>query len=114
MGRSQARLFDRNRPPSARTGITVVSGPRITGTTTSGQTLTAAACVVVGGPSIAEARQWFRTSAAGVTTAIGGATGATYVLAAPDVGSRISVRSTLTQARSPNRVVWSPLTAVVA
>lgn len=114
MSRSQLRLRERNRAPSDRTGITTVTGPRITGTPTSGQTLTAAACVNVGGPSITEARQWFRISAAGVLTPIAGATGATYVLAGPDVGSRVSVRSTLTQANSQNRVVWAAPTNVVA
>lgn len=114
MSRSQLRLRDRNRAPSDRTGITVVTGPRVTGTAANGQTLTAAATVSVGAPAITEARQWFRINpATGALTQIAGATGATYVLTAPDVGSRISVRSTLTQARSPNRVVWAAPTAVV-
>ena len=108
MARSQLRLFDRNRPTSDRVQVTVVTGPRITGTPANGQTLTATPTVAVGGPTIAEARQWFRNS-----TLIPGATGATFVLTATEVGTRISVRSTITQPRSRTRVVWSPQTAIV-
>jgi hypothetical protein len=113
MGRSQARVIDRNRVPADGVQVAVVTKPAITGTTTSGQTLTAAATVSAGGPTRTEARQWFRFLG-NTATLIGGATGATYVLQAGDVGRRIAVRSTITQARSTPRVVWSDLTAIVA
>lgn len=114
MARSQLHLSTGNRATSDGVQVYVIARPAITGTTTNGQTLTASAAVVRGGPSPSEARQWFRINVAnGVPTLISGATGATYVLQAGDVGNRVAVRSTITQARSVPRVVWSNQTAVV-
>ena len=114
MGRSQARVIARNRVPADGVQVALQSGPAITGNPIQGQTLTAVAAVARGGPSASEARQWFRLNpATSVVTLIGGATGATYVVQAGDVGSRIALRSTVTQARSQPRVVWAPPTAVV-
>ena len=65
--------------------------PTVTGTPTQGQTLTATAGTWTGTPTITYAYQWQR----GVTN-ISGATSATYVLQAGDVGSTVRVRVTAT------------------
>lgn len=65
--------------------------PAITGTTVVGQTLTASNGTWTGTATITYARQWKRDG-----VAISGATGATYVLVAGDVGKTITVTVTAT------------------
>lgn len=82
---------------TATTAATVVAPtntvlPAITGTTTVGQTLTASTGTWTGLPT-GYAYQWLRAG-----SAISGATGSTYALAAADEGSLISVTVTSTNA----------------
>jgi hypothetical protein len=63
--------------------------PTFTGTATNGSTLTGTNGTFTGMPTITITRQWYRLTATG-TVAISGANGATYVLTAADVGSKIS------------------------
>lgn len=65
--------------------------PSITGSPIVGQTLTASDGVISNGT--VSARQWLRNG-----TAIGGATGATYLLAAADAATSVSVRISATGA----------------
>lgn len=65
--------------------------PTITGTKTSGQTLTCVPGTYGGTPAPTITRAWLRDG-----VAIGGATGTTLVLSAPDVTKKISVRETAT------------------
>lgn len=71
--------------PAARTR------PAITGTATSGQTLTSVAGTWGGKPTPTIAKSWYRD---GVVVA--GQTANTYVLGAGDVGKKITVRETAT------------------
>lgn len=76
----------------ATTSIPVVrTKPTITGTTTSGQTLTRVVGTYGGAPAATLTRQWLRDG-----VAISGATGTTLVLSAPDVGHKISITETAT------------------
>ena len=63
--------------------------PSITGTMTVGETVTAASGTWTGRAAPTFTRQWRRDG-----VAIPGATGATYVLAAPDSGTTITVAVT--------------------
>ena len=65
----------------------VTTKASISGTATQGQTLTLAAGTHTGSPTVTQ--KWLRDG-----VAISGATAATYVLAAGDVGKRISVEIT--------------------
>lgn len=122
MGRSQLRLFEDNGETSngeqvrgslaRQTGRPVCTVlPAVTGTTTSGQTLTCSTGTWVGNATITYTYQWYRTD-----TAISGATASTRVLAAGDVGHRMSCRVTArtTSDRSITTTVGSAKTAVVA
>jgi hypothetical protein len=87
--------------------------PTISGTTTSGQTLTASQGTWTGSPS-SYAYQWFRRDAAGGSpNAILGATASTYALADADVGSTISVAVTATNAAG-GTPASSVATAIIA
>ncbi|WP_020486586.1 hypothetical protein [Sphingomonas melonis] len=68
---------------------TFTVSPAITGTAQVGQTLTASDGTIAGGAFAS--RRWFRDGAA-----ISGATAATYVVQAADVGKRISQETTAT------------------
>lgn len=76
-------------PPSGQAVPTNSVAPSISGTPTQGQTLTAANGTWAGTPSPTLTRQWLRG-----TTPISGATGATYVVQAGDVGSVIRLQVT--------------------
>ena len=65
--------------------------PAIMGTTTSGQTLTATTGAWDGVPNPTYAYAWLRNG-----VVVGGQTATTYLLSAPDVGTKISVRVTAT------------------
>lgn len=69
---------------------TFTAAPSITGTAQVGQTLTATNGTIVGGTFTS--RQWLRNG-----SAISGATGATYVPQAADVGKALSVIVTATR-----------------
>lgn len=92
---------------------TNVSPPTITGTPQSGQTLTAAGAGTWTGNPTGFSFQWLRCDAAGAACApIPGATAATYVLGATDVGSTIRVQVTARNAAGDGIAV-SAQTAVV-
>lgn len=106
----------RKRRVAAYIGAGVVNGigapansvaPTITGTARVGQTLTSTTGTWSGSPTYT--RQWF---AAGV--AIAGATSATYVPVAGDVGKAITVRVTATNDKGSVPVTSAPTAAVVA
>jgi hypothetical protein len=63
----------------------------ITGTPTSGQTLTRVAGTYGGTPAPVLTYAWLRNA-----VVVGGQTGTTYLLSAPDVGTYITVRETAT------------------
>lgn len=70
-------------------GPAVTTVPTIAGTAQQGQTLTRTNGTFSGTPTPTITTQWYRNS-----TAIAGATGATYVVQAGDVGAKIKVRNT--------------------
>lgn len=86
---------------------TVSALPMVTGITTQGQTLTATTGTWNGAPT-AYAFQWKRN-----TVAIGGATASTYVLAAADVATEITVTVTATNGGG-NTAATSAATATIA
>ncbi|MET0603657.1 MAG: RHS repeat-associated core domain-containing protein [Baekduia sp.] len=86
--------------------------PTISGTAKDAQTLTATNGTWSGSPT-SYAKQWQRCDSAGANcTNISGATAATYVLTSADVGSKIKVKVTATNA-SGSASVTSAATAVV-
>lgn len=92
-------IFNRLKAGETAKQIELISGkyptntaaPTISGTTTQGQTLTAANGTWTGSPTFT--RQWKRSGAS-----IAGATAATYVLQAADMGKTITVTVTGTNA----------------
>ncbi len=67
--------------------------PTVSGVANDGETLTAGAGTWTGSPTPTVTREWLRCSGTDVATCAGtGSTGATYVLAPADVGSRLRVR----------------------
>jgi hypothetical protein len=104
---SQLHRIRFDREPANAEDTTVVVYPAVTGTTTQGQTLTCSAPTVRGlTPTITY--QWYRGG-----TLISGATAATRVLAAGDVGHRMSCAVSVANARVPTKVVVTRPTAVV-
>lgn len=84
--------------------------PTIAGTTTSGQTLTATSGTYGGTPAGTVAtRAWYRDG-----VVIAGATAATYVLVAGDVGKRITYAETFSNSAGSSQPNVSVPTAVVA
>lgn len=107
MSSSQLHRIRTDREPSNAEDIIVTVHPSITGTPTNGQTLTCSTPTTRGlTPTIT--RQWYRGS-----TLISGATAATRVLAAGDVGHRMSCVVSLANAKVPTKVVVTRPTAVV-
>ncbi len=92
-----------------------VSGPpSISGTARDGETLTASPGTWTGTPTITFGYQWQRCDAAGDNCMnVTGATGSTYVLGSPDVGSTMRVVVTATNGGGSG-VASSSQTAVVA
>lgn len=104
---SQLHRIRFDRAPANTEDVTVTVAPVITGTATQGQTLTCSAPTTVGlTPTVT--RQWYRDK-----TLISGATSATYVLQAADVGKRIACAVSLANANAPTKVVVTRPTAVV-
>ena len=102
MGRSAARLR------GYIVASTFTAAPTITGNAQVGQTLTASNGTIVGGAFAS--RRWIRDG-----VAIPGATGATYVVQADDVGKRIWQEVTATVTRTGGKVSrLSAPTAIVA
>jgi hypothetical protein len=88
--------------------------PTVTGEARQGATLTAGPGTWTGTPPLASALAWQRCDAAGAgCTDLPGATAATYLLTAADVGSRLRVRVTTTGAGGTGSAE-SALTGVVA
>ena len=87
--------------------------PSISGTTRDGETLTADDGTWTGTPAITTTRQWRRCDADGLNCQdIPGATGATYDLVPDDIGSRLRVVVTATNAGGSVDAT-SPATAVI-
>ena len=82
--------------------------PSVTGNTTSGQTLTCVAGTWGGLPIPTITRKWYRD---GIEVA--GQTAATYLLSAPDITKRITVRETATNTAGATNSI-SNATAIVA
>ncbi len=73
--------------------------PTISGTAQDGQTLTSTTGTWSGTPTITYARQWNRCNSGGTgCVAISGATGTTYVVTTADIGSKLSVTVTASNA----------------
>ena len=86
---------------AAATSAPVISGlPVISGTETEGETLTATAASVTGTPPPTTTWQWERSG-----TPISGATAATYVLVAGDVGETITVVQTATNSAGSDTAI---------
>jgi len=86
---------------------TFTAAPAVTGAAQVGQTLTGTNGTIAGG--VFAGRRWFRDG-----SAITGATGATYVVQAADVGKRISQEVTATVTSTGGKVSQrSAPTAVV-
>lgn len=81
--------------------------PTISGTPTVGQSLTSTTGTWTGNPSPTYSRQWLRGS-----TAISGATAASYTLVAADVGQAISVRVTATNSQGSAQATSAATDAV--
>jgi hypothetical protein len=82
-------------PPPAPTAPANTSSPTVSGTAQQGQTLTATNGSWSGSTPMAYAHQWRRCNASGgACSDIGGATSASYTLAAADVGQTIRARVT--------------------
>jgi hypothetical protein len=85
---------------------TNVSPPTITGTPQAGQTVTAAGAGTCTGNPVGFGFQWLRRDAVGgACAAIPGATAATYLLGAADVGSTIRVAVTARNAAGEGTAV---------
>ena len=93
--KSDVAAISGSRDLAAVTGVAPYNtvAPTITGTVQVGQTLTATNGKWAGTATITYTRQWYRNG-----VAISGATGTTHVLAAADLGTRISVVVTGTNA----------------
>lgn len=88
--------------------------PTISGTTTTGQTLTATSGSWSGTQPLAFAYQWQRCDAQGAScSSISGATGSTYALGSADVGRTIRVVVTAQNAAGPRTATSGPTGAVV-
>ena len=89
--------------------------PSISGVVRDGGTLTAAVGDWTGTPTIGYTRSWRRCEPGGIDCAnIAGATGATYVLTAADVGRTIRVRVTAANGGGERSVDSAPTAAVAA
>ena len=91
MGRSQLSLRNREGIDSAGDGLINLTRPTISGTAQAGQTLTGTNGTFRGNSTITIARQWLKNG-----VVIGGATNATYVVQAGDVGTTITFRNVAT------------------
>ena len=90
------------------------SAPTVSGTARDGQTLTAGDGSWSGTPPFTFAYQWERCNGAGAACVdVPGATSNTYLLGPGDVGSRMRVRVTPSNAAGPGAPAVSAVTAVV-
>src|SRR5262249_20107352 len=93
----------------------VTSLPAVSGTAEDGSTLTASTGVWSGTAPLAFTYQWRRCNAAGVScVAVAGATGDPLVLGAEDVGARVQVLVTATNAAGSASVASPPTQPVAA
>jgi hypothetical protein len=112
MSRSQRHNRAIHKRDSAGTYPSVLTLPTKSGTPTNGQTLTGVNGTFRG-KNTTVTRQWVReVVATGAQVVIGGATGATYVLQAADVGKRVRFQNTVKN-KFGTRVVQSTPTATV-
>ena len=108
-GETQAGVDATMLPP----GPVNTAPPTISGEAREGQTLTESHGTWEGGPT-SYAYQWLRCDSAGANcTAISGASAQQYVLSAADVGHRIKVQETATNAGGPSIPASSAATALV-
>ena len=91
------------------------AAPVVSGLARDDQTLTATNGSWSGTPAITYSRQWQRCDAAGADCAdVEGATGTSYAVTGSDVGSRLRVRVTATNAAGATTAAASTVAAVVA
>ena len=89
--------------------VAPTGGVSISGTATEGQTLTANTATLADGDGLGTLQyQWLRDGAE-----IDGATAVTYVLGNDDIGARITVRVSYTDAQGTDESVLSPTTSAV-
>jgi hypothetical protein len=119
MGRSQLHLRRENRTDSMSVSGTgayprILTKPTKAGTPTQGQTITGTNGTFKGTGTPTITRQWIRVAASGAQTTIAGQTGATYVLAAGDVGKKVIFQNTATDAKGRATKSQSTPTATIA
>jgi hypothetical protein len=119
MGRSQEALRRRSRTDSMSVSGTgnhprILTRPTKAGTATEGETITGTNGTFKGASTVTITRQWIRVAASGAQSVIAGQTGATYVLAAGDVGKTIIFQNTGTDVELRATKSQSTPTAVVA
>jgi subtilisin family serine protease len=91
------------------------TAPTIAGTATEGQTLTASGGTWTGSSPMASAFQWQRCDSTGAgCTNLGGATASSYTLGSPDVGWRLRVVETATNAYGAGAASSAATAAVIA
>jgi hypothetical protein len=100
-------------PPPSPSAPANTSKPVISGATNAGQTLTAAPGTWTGFPSPTYGYQWQRCSDPATCGDITGATGSSYTLSSPDVGTTIQVVVTATNSAGSGQAV-SDQTATIA
>lgn len=105
---AQAAGYTPDAPSGQAKPVNTVA-PTISGTAQEGQTLTAGNGTWTGTPSPTLTRQWLRG-----TTPINGATGATYVVQAGDVGAVIRLRVTGTNTWGVASADSNPTATVIA
>jgi hypothetical protein len=119
MGRSQLHLRRENRTDSMSVSGTgayprILTKPTKAGTPTQGQTITGTNGTFKGASTVTITRQWIRVQPSGAQSVIAGQTGATYVLAAGDVGKKVIFQNTGTDAEGRATKSQSTPTATIA
>jgi hypothetical protein len=119
MGRSQLHLRRENRRDSMSVSGTgahpkILTKPTKAGTATVGQTITGTNGTFKGDGTVTITRQWIRVQPSGSQSVIAGQTGATYVLAAGDLGKKVIFQNTGTDPAGRATKSQSTPTATIA
>jgi hypothetical protein len=102
-----------SQPTAAVTAVPTVATPTVSGTVALGQTLTATPGTTTGTPTPTVTYQWQRCNQSGQScSAISGATGTTYTIAAADAGSTLVFQVTATNSAGTAQAGSQPTTVV--
>ncbi|HEX8647230.1 MAG TPA: hypothetical protein VF715_10035, partial [Thermoleophilaceae bacterium] len=111
-GGSDSKTSSQSAVVTARPPVNTVA-PAVTGTNEDGQTLSAGQGTWTGTPAIAYGYQWQRCNSSGASCVnVSGATGSTYALTPADLGSRMRVVVTGTNAGGSSSASSTPGAAV--